>query len=182
MRSMRRMKTIYSLALAWIALFGPLSSFAQIPPPLPGAIQMAVGNMTLSQAVTVSVQEINELSIVGDVHLIITTATPGSGPDAVTDAATATYSLTTNATGKKIIGSLDSNYASGVSLSLLLGAPSSGTTTSQILSTTAMDLVTGINYSAESGLSISYTANADVSALPNGSGETRTVTLTLMDN
>ena len=179
---MRRIKTIFSLTLAWIALFGPISSFAQVPPPLPGAIQMATSSMALSQAVTVSVQEINELSITGDVHLIITTAPPGTGPDAVTDAAAATYSLTTNATGKKITGSIDSDYGMGVTLSLLLGAPTGGTTTAQILSTTAMDLVTGINYTAETGLSISYTATADVSASPNGSGETRTVTLTLMDN
>ena len=179
---MRRIKTIFSLTLAWIALFVPVSSFSQVPPPLPGAIQMATSSLGLSQAVSVSVQEINEISINGDVHLIITTATPGTGPDAVTDASSATYNLTTNATGKKITGSLDSNYSLGVTLSVLLGAPTGGLAFSQELSTTAMDLVTGISYSAETGLSISYTADAVVSASPNGTGETRTVTLTLMDN
>ena len=173
--------TIFGLILAWIALFGP-SAHAQVPPPLPGAIQMAASNLTLSQNVNVMVQQINELKIVGDVNLIISTSTPGVGLDSAVDASSATYNLTTNDNGKKITGSIDASFSPGISLFVLLGAPAGGTAFNEELSTTAIDLVTGIGYAAQTGLTITYTATAAVSAAPNGTGETRTVTLTLMDN
>jgi len=178
---MCRYKTTFWLYLAWIVLFGP-SAFAQVPPPLPGAIQIVAGNISLSQSVTVSVQPINELSIAGDVDLTLSTSTPGSGLDAVSDALSATYSLTTNDTGKKISGAIDAPFSPGVTLSVLLGAPIGATSSIQNLSTTAVDLVTGIGYTAQTGLTITYTASASLLAAPNGSGESRTVTLTLMDN
>ena len=179
---MRRILTTYSLILAWIVLFLGSPSNAQVPPPLPAAIPFATSSLTLSQSVTVHVQEINELRIVGDVHLTISTATAGTGPDPVSDASSATFNLTTNAAGKKITGAIDSPYSPGLTLSLLLGAPSGASTSAQTLGTTAKDLVNGINYAAETGLSISYTATAAINAAPNGSGETRTVTFTLVDN
>ncbi|MDA1028008.1 MAG: hypothetical protein O3B41_03025 [Bacteroidetes bacterium] len=178
---MRRFKTISWLFLVWIALFIPVG-FAQIPPPLPGAIPMATLSMTLGQSVNVSVQQINELSISGDVHLTISAATPGLGPDTVSDAVSSTYNITTNDAAKKIVASIDAAFSPGISLFVLLGQPSGAISTQQLLSTTSVDLVTGIGYLAETGLSISYTANVSIDAPPNGSGETRTVTLTLMDN
>lgn len=165
----------------WIALFVPVG-FAQVPPPLPAAIPFAALNLTLGQNVTVSVQQINELSITGDVHLTISAATPGLGPDAASDASSSTYSITTNDAAKKIVASIDAAFSPGISLFILLGQPVGAVSTQQLLNTTPVDLVTGIGYLAETGLSISYTANTSVTAPPNGSGETRTVTLTLMDN
>jgi len=157
-------------------------SAAQTPPPLPGAIQLAASTMTLSQSITVSVQQINELSISGDVNLVVTTSTPGSGLLPAVDGASATYSLTTNDQGKKIVGSLDASFSPGISLFLLLEGPLGSTSSQQLLSASPIDLVTAIGYSAESDLTLTYTANATVDAAPNGAGEFRTVTLTLMDN
>ncbi len=169
------------LFLAWIVLFWVPDSRAQVPPPLPDALIMAASSLTLSQSVTVSVQEINELSISGDVAITISTASPGSGPDPENDTS-ASYNLTTNGANKKITGSIDVAYTAGITLSLLLAAPSGGSASSKNLSTTAQDLATGFGLTAESSLGITYTASATVDVAPNGLGETRTVTLTLMDN
>jgi len=154
---------------------------AQVPPPLPAAVPLATSTIDLSQSVTVEVQDINELSISANVTLTIDTATAGSAPDPVQDAS-ATYSLTTNGISKKITGSLDSNYPAGITLSALLGTPTGGAATQQALGTTAVDLVTGFGKVAEADLSITYTAQATISTPPNLTGETRVVTLTLMDN
>ena len=169
---------------AWIALFlvvlaAPVQ--AQNPPPLPDQVPMALSQVSLTQAVTVSVQEINELSISSDVTLSIATASPGLGPDPVSDA-TATFSLTTNGSSKKITGSLDTNFSTGIALRALLAAPGTGISTEQILSETDVDLVTGFGQVASTDLGITYTATVGIDVPPNGAGENRTVTLTLMDN
>jgi len=178
---MRRFLTITWLALAWIVLFESPSASAQIPPPLPGALSIALSSVELTQSVTVSVQDINQLSISADVSLIVATATAGSGPDPVNNA-TATYNLTTNGPNQKIIGEIDTAYSAGISLSALLTPPTGGTASAEVLGTTALDLVTGFGFVAETGLTITYTATVTIAVPPNGAGETRTVTLTLMDN
>lgn len=178
---MRRLTTINGLFIAWIALF-VVSSHAQTPPPLPGAIQIANGSLELSQSVTVSVQPINELSIVGDVDLTISTTTVGAALNPSVNSASAKYSLTTNDANKKIIGSLDAEFSPGISLFILLGQPTGSISTQELLSASPTDLVTGIGHLAQSDLSITYTATASISSPPNGAGEFRTVTLTLMDN
>ena len=144
---------------------------------------MASSNLTLSQSVTVTVQQINELSIVGDVNLTISSSNPGGGLNPAVDGSSATYNLTTNDSGKKIIGSIDAPYSTGIRLFILLGAPAGGSISSEEeLTATDIDLVTGIGYAVQTGLTIQYTADVSVNAAPNGAGETRTVTLTLMDN
>ncbi len=178
---MRRFLTIIWLVLAWIAPFGGTSASAQIPPPLPDALSIALSSVELTQSVTVSVQDINELSISGDVTLIVAVATAGSGPDPVNNA-TQTYNLTTNGPNQKIIGAIDTAYSAGISLSALLTPPTGGSASAEVLGTTALDLITGFGYVAETGLTITYTATVSIDVPPNGAGETRTVTLTLMDN
>lgn len=184
---MRYFMTNIGWKSVWIALFycSVAISFrtadAQNPPPLPDAINMAGAAVDLSQSVTVSVQEINELAISSDVLLTITSATPGGGPQAATDGS-ATYNLTTNGSNKKIVGSLDADFASGITLKSLLQAPGAGSSTEQVLSELAIDLVTGFGQITATDLTISYTAEASISVAPNGAGESRTVTLTLMDN
>lgn len=170
------------VALIWFGLSGAWKPvFGQTPPPLPGAIGLAGAAVGLSQSVTVSVQDINELAISSDVILTIETATPGSGPDIATDAS-ATYNLTTNGSNKKIVGSLDSNFATGIILRGLLQAPGAGTSIQQPLTNVAVDLVTGFGQVTGTDLSITYTAEATIDVAPNGAGESRIVTLTLMDN
>lgn len=175
-------KKVVWIALFWFgALVAPIDASAQNPPPLPDAIGLAGAAVSLTQSVTVSVQEINELAISSDVILTIETATPGSGPDNATDAS-ATYNLTTNGSNKKIVGNLDSNFASGIVLKSLLQVPGAGTSTEQTLSDVAVDLVTGFGQVTGTDLSITYTAQATIDVAPNGAGESRLVTLTLMDN
>jgi len=128
----------------------------------------------------VSVQEINKISISGSVSLTISAATAGAAPDASLDTSSS-YNLTVNGTGKKLTGALDSAFASGLSLRLLVGAPPGGSASQRTLSSTSQDLVTGIGHAAESSLTISYTATATASATPNGAGQSRTVTFTLTD-
>jgi len=142
---------------------------------------MALSSATLSQSVNVSVQEINELAISSDITLTITNASAGLGPDPVSNSA-ATYNVTTNGSNKKIIGTLDSEFANGITLRVLLSTPGVGIATEQDLSTTSVDLVTGFGRVAVTNLTITYTAIADITAAPNGAGASRTVTLTLMDN
>ena len=181
---MHTFQTIKGLKRAWIALFllcMPLLSFGQTPPPLPGAISLAGSSIPLSQSVTVSVQEINELSISSDVSLTIVSATPGEGPLPATDAS-ATYNITTNGTNKKLVGSLDSNFPAGIGLKMELQAPGVATSTEQTLTDVDVDLTTGFGRLAATDLTITYTAEAVISVAPNGAGESRIVTMTLMDN
>lgn len=181
---MHTMPHISGWIRAWIALFLVFctsNAQAQTPPPLPDAVPMALSQVSLTQAVTVSVQEINELSISSDVNLIISTSTPGSGPNPASDA-TATFSLTTNGASKKITGHVDANFSPGITLRALLAAPAPGIATEQTLSDVATDLVTGFGQVAVADLGITYTATASIAVPPNGPGENRIVTLTLMDN
>ena len=169
---------------AWIAVFlslMPLLSMGQTPPPLPEALILGGSSVPLSQSVTVTVQEINELTISSDVTLTIISATPGGGPLPATDAS-ATYNITTNGTSKKLVGSLDSNFPAGISLKMLLQAPGAGVSSEQSLSNVAVDLATGFGRIAATDLTISYTAEATISVAPNGTGVPRIVTMTLMDN
>jgi hypothetical protein len=135
-----------------------------------------------TQDVTVVVQEINAISVSGNVTLTISGATAGSSPTDATNAASS-YSLTTNGTSKKITAALDEAYASGITLKVALTAPTaSGSSAGEkTLGTSAVDVVTAVSNVAEGGLQISYTASATPGAAPNagGGGETKTVTYTV---
>lgn len=154
--------------------------FAALLLPFLASTSYAQDNFT--QDVTIVLTDINQLSVSsGTVSMTINTAVAGSAPTDATDAST-TYAITTNGTTKKLTGVLDVAYAAGLSLDLLLTAPTGGTATERTLSTTAQDLVTGVGQVAESALTITYTASATVSATPNDpAGETHTVTVTLTD-
>ena len=137
---------------------------------------------TDTQDVTVVVQEVNEIVVSGNVSITLNSLDGGGDYNDVTDAST-TYDLTTNGTNKKITAVLGAEYATGISLAVLLGAPTGATAagSAQTLNaSTATDLVTGISNSG-SGLSISYTASATSAAATNGAGETQTVTFTVTD-
>lgn len=164
-------------ALLGLSLLLAAPAVAQVP--LPASPTIWDGT-ALNQSVTVSVDTINELTVSGSVTLNIDSATAGAAPDSDTDATT-TYAVTVNGTGKKITGSLDAAYASGISLQLQLGAPTGGSSSQKTLTTSAQDLVTSFGKVAESGLSVTYTASATVLADSNGAGQSRTVTLTLAD-
>jgi hypothetical protein len=133
---------------------------------------------TANQNVSFQIGAINELAVSGNPStLIINSATAGSQPNPATDATT-TYALTTNGSGKKITGQIDTNMPTGTALKVLLAAPSGASSTQQTLSsTTAVNLVTGVAKKAESGLGISYEFDATVDA--GELSDSRTVTFTL---
>lgn len=138
------MKTIKTLLL--IAFFG---------------LSLA-GSALAQQTATYEVQAINEFSSTGSPSLVVNSATAGSAPDAATDA-TSTYSITTNETNRKITAALGTAFTSGVTLSLNMAAPTGATSAgTKVLGTTAIDMVTGITEVNESGLTMTYTLDADV--------------------
>ncbi len=142
----------------------------------------AFASNTTTQTVTFEVQAINEISNSGNPGaLVVSTATAGSQPDAVTDSST-TYAITTNGTAKKITAAIDTAMPTDVTLKVALGAPTGGTSAGQVtLGTVAVDAVTGITEVAESGLSISYELSALVTAGVVASGS-KTVTYTIVDS
>ncbi len=134
---------------------------------------------TATQTVTYEVTAINELSVsAATASLTVNSATAGSAPNAATDASTS-YAITTNEEGRKITGSINSAMPTGVTLSATLAAPTGATSGGKLaLSTTAVDLVTGISTLNESGKTISYelAATSAAGVVPSA---TKTVTLTI---
>ena len=148
---------------------------------LAGSMSPAFAASSATQTVTYQVSAINEVSVSGNPSaLIVSAATAGSEPTAVTDASTS-YSITTNGSSKKITGAINSAMPSNTLLKITLVAPTGGTSAGQItLSTSAQDLVTGISTLAESGKTITYEFSATVDAGVVSSAS-KTVTLTVAD-
>src|SRR5688500_4185562 len=135
------------------------------------------GAQTATQTVTFQVDAINQITFSGSPSLVISTATAGSDPTSAS--AAGTWAVTTNQTGSKITASIGSNMPSGLTLSVNVGAPSVGASTGgQALSTTAVDVVTGITKHAQSGMSVSYSLSATAAA-GVVSSTARTVTYTI---
>ena len=132
---------------------------------------------TATQTVSYEVSAVNEISVSGSPSLVISAATAGSGLTSAS--ASGTYAITTNETDRKITAEIDSDMPSGVTLSVSLAAPSGATSTGVVtLSSTAVDVVTGVSTVNQSGLSISYGLSANVSAGVVSAGN-RTVTYTI---
>ena len=122
----------------------------------------------------------DSISVSGDPGtLVINSSVAGSQPASVTDATT-TYSVVTTPAQMRITGSLNSNMPANVDLCVTLQAPTGGSSAGQVqLSTTAMDLVTGMNHHTnQGGLTITYKLSATVQA-GVVSSSSRTVILTL---
>jgi predicted secreted Zn-dependent protease len=134
---------------------------------------------TAAQTVTYAVSAINELSVSGaTASVTVNSATAGSAPSVATDASTS-YAITTNETGRKITGSLDTSIAdAGVTLSVTLAAPAGASSSKQPLSITPVDLVTGISTLNQSSLGITYELAA-TSAAGVVTPKNKTVTLTI---
>lgn len=109
-------------------------------------------------SVTYEVKAINEISVTGSPSLVITTGSELSG---VSDAATSTWSVTTNETGKKITGKIATDMEAGVTLKVNLTAPSVGTSAGAVaLTAVDVDLVTGVGEVEATGLGMTYTLSA----------------------
>ncbi|HET6762982.1 MAG TPA: hypothetical protein VFH27_04895 [Longimicrobiaceae bacterium] len=131
---------------------------------------------TADQTVGFDVQAISQIAFTGSPDLVINAATAGSAPTSATGSAT--YAITTNELNQKVTAQLDQAMPSGVTLSVVLAAPTGGTSTGTVaLGTSAQDVVTDIATVNESGLSVGYTLAATSAAgVVNGS---RTVTYTI---
>jgi len=99
------------------------------------------------------------------VTLTVDTATAGAQPNQAT--AATTYDITTNGgtDSKKITGVIDTVMATGLTLKATAAAPTGAISAgAQTLSTTAVDLVTGLEKVAVPGLALSFTLDATVDA------------------
>ena len=134
---------------------------------------------TATQTVTFQVDAINQISVsAASVSLDINTAVAGSNPTSATSSGL-TWAVTTNQSGAKITGILNSDMPSGLTLKATLGAPSGGTSAGvKALSSTSSDLVTGVSQVAASGLALTYTLDATPAAGVVTS-TSRTVTYTI---
>ena len=119
---------------------------------------------TATQTVTFAVNAINQIAFTGAPSLTITPAVAGSAPTSVTDA-TASWAVTTNQTGAKITASIPLAMAAGLTLSSNLAAPAGATSAGfQALTTTAVDLVTGITKLGQGSLGVTYKLDATAAA------------------
>ena len=132
---------------------------------------------TATQVVTFQVNAINQISFSGSPSLTISAAVAGNDPTSVSHS-TATWAVTTNQSNAKITASLNSDMPAGLTLWASLGAPAGSTAIGNSLSTTAVDLVTGITKLAQGGLQVIYSLDATPAAGVVAS-TTRTVTYTI---
>lgn len=158
---------IVLLALGLLCLLAP----AALAGPAPGYA---------TQTVNFEVQAVNAITVTGNPgKLTVSTATAGQEPDEVSDSSTG-YDLTTNGTGMRITGALDSDMPSGVTLKAHLSAPTGGTSAGDVeLSSLARNVVTGITEVVANELGITYKLDAVVDAGIVAS-TTRTVTFTVV--
>lgn len=137
----------------------------------------AASAQTATQTVTFQVDAINQIAFSGSPSLVINTATAGVDPSAAT--AAATWAVTTNQTGAKVTASIGSAMPAGVSLTVNLAPPTGATSAgAQALSTTAVDLVTGLTKVAQGTLGVTYSLTATAAA-GVVSSTSRTVTYTI---
>lgn len=142
------------------------------------AIATSAAAQTATQTVTFQVDAINQVAVSGTPSMAITAAVAGGAPTTVTSSGN-TWAVTTNQTGAKITASIGSAMPTGVTLSANLGAPAGGTSAGlKSLSTTAVDVVTGITKLNASGLTLSYQLDA-TSAAGVITSTTRVVTYTI---
>jgi hypothetical protein len=133
---------------------------------------------TATQTVTFSVSAINQVAFTGAPSLTIITAVAGSAPTSVTNIV-ANWAVTTNQSTAKITGSIPTNMPAGLTLSVNLAAPAGAASTLfQPLSTTAIDLVTGVTKVAQGSLGVTYKLDATPAAGVVTSS-TRVVTFTI---
>jgi hypothetical protein len=120
----------------------------------------AVDAQTATQTVTIQVNAINEIAFSGSPALVVSTATAGSPPASAVNSA-ATWAVTTNQSGARITAGLNAAVPAGLTLSVTLAAPVGATSTGiQALTTTAVDVVTGLSQVAAAALGVTYQLDA----------------------
>jgi hypothetical protein len=133
---------------------------------------------TATQTVTYQVNAVNQIAFTGTPSLTITTAVAGVDPTSVTDA-TASWAVTTNQSNAKITASIPVDMPAGLTLSANLSNPAGATSAGyKAISSTAVDMVTGITKLAQGSLGVSYKLDATAAAGTVGSA-TKVVTYTI---
>lgn len=146
-----------------------------------GAYGIAHASDTAQQTVKIEVAEINEISINGDaITLALNAVEAGFLPEPDMDTST-TYAITTNGTNKKITAKLDSAMPSDLDLKVFLNAPTGATGGGGSLTTSELDVVTGISSVVASGITIRYELYPAGTIPPAPISETKTVIFTLTD-
>ncbi|MCH9630105.1 MAG: hypothetical protein S4CHLAM37_00980 [Chlamydiia bacterium] len=138
---------------------------------------MGYSDDTDSQDVSITFSTINDLEVSsGTVGILVATSSQGLATG--TDASTLLYAYSNDAFVKKITASIDTDMATGDTLSLLVASYGTGTPVNTSLSTAVAEIMTGIAASsATTGSTLTYTfttTNAQSSAI------NRTVVLTLV--
>ena len=144
-----------------------------------GIIGVAIAANNDNHTVTVTVNAINELAIIGgNVTLTINSATAGSDPDDQVDSTTADLDWTTNEASKKI--TVVSNLAAqSFTLKSVAQNVTGGTAASEVTVTdTAADFVTGVATTL-GGCDIQYTGSA--TAAQGTGSDVHTITYTITD-
>lgn len=133
---------------------------------------LAIAGDVAQQMVTFQVDAINELSInEGSNYLVIAVGEKSSTGHV-------SWTITTNETNKRIMGSIDADMAPGATLSVELEAPTGSLSKGPvILSTTPKSLVADISKVAEKKLRLTYMLFVD----GNVEKSQRVLTLTLTD-
>jgi hypothetical protein len=142
----------------------------------PSIIQ-AAGNDTTT--INYSVAAINELNLDGGPYSLLSeTAIAGEQPD--WDTHQGTYDITTNcaANGKKITAQINSDMPTGVALFFDMDGPAGSSSAPDYLSATAVNIITGIDASADSNRIFFIDLEVTVEAGVVSSSRTLTVTLT----
>jgi hypothetical protein len=143
-------------------------------------------NDTADQTVTITVEEIAQLSASGSPGTLILSqagTTPGSLPVAATEATTS-LSWTSNVTAghtRKVTAGLDATFTAGIVLKATLAKPagSNGASAGQkTLSATAADMLTGVTNENCTSATISFEATLSAIIAPV-TDETKTLTWTL---
>ena len=145
------------------------------------ALTLGAGRLqaqTATHAVTFSVVPMSRMGLSKSAaSLVVKAAIAGRAP---TNASVggSSYAITTNETNQKITAALDLPMPTGLSLSVMLGAPAGAASAgARTLGSSATDVVTGISAVSASALPITYAMSA-TSAASSASG-TRTVTYTI---
>ena len=145
---------------------------------LVAAAAASASAQTATQTVTFQVDAINQVGVTGSPTMAITAAVAGNAPTTVTSSGN-TWAVTTNQSTAKITAAIGVAMPAGVTLSATLGAPAGATSAGlKALSTTAVDVVTGITKLNASGLTLTYQLDA-TSAAGVITSTTRVVTYTI---
>jgi hypothetical protein len=146
--------------------------------PLLAGGQLA-GAQTATQSVGFQVNAINQLSISGSPSLSLTMAPDGPSAASATSTASASWSVTTNQSGAKVVANIAAPMPAGVTLSVNLSAPPGARSAGmRSLTTSDVDLVTGVSRLKAAGLGLTYQLDA-TSAAGRVPPDSRLVTFTI---